>query len=34
MVLIGPKRMVHKELKTLQDEAIKRIRKLALDESD
>jgi hypothetical protein len=33
MVLIGPNRMVHKELEGLEDEAIKEIKKLALNAS-
>jgi AcrR family transcriptional regulator len=34
MVLIGPKRIIHKELNGLEDEAIKQIQKLALDGLD
>jgi AcrR family transcriptional regulator len=34
IVLIGPKRIAHKELSGLEDEAIKQIQKLALDGSD
>ena len=34
IVLIGPKRIAHKELSGLEDEAIRQIQKLALDASD
>jgi hypothetical protein len=34
MVLIGPKRIVHKELNGLEDEAIRQTQKLALDDLD
>jgi hypothetical protein len=34
IVLIGPKRIARKELNGLEDEAIRQIQKLALDESD
>ena len=34
IVLIGPKRIAHKELSGLEDEAIRQIQKLALDQSD
>jgi hypothetical protein len=33
MVLIGPNRTIHKELAGLEDEAIRQIKKLALDHS-
>jgi AcrR family transcriptional regulator len=32
MILIGPKRIVHKELNGLEDEAIKQIQRLAMDD--
>jgi AcrR family transcriptional regulator len=34
IVLIGPKRIAHKELSGLEDEAIRQIQNLALDDSD
>jgi hypothetical protein len=34
IVLIGPKRIARKELSGLEDEAIRQIQKLALDDSD